>query len=128
MKKLSKTLTELGIAFTFPIKIKDANGNETYFENSNGFWHRYEYDSGGNETYYENSSGFRSKYYYDSEGNETYYENSDDFWHRYERDANGTETYYENSKGVKEGTPKSSKTCEGKVVEVDGIKYKLTAL
>lgn len=65
MKLLSETLTELGIAFSFPIKINDANGNETY---------------------------------------------------------------YENSKGVKRGTPKSAKTCEGKVVEVDGIKYKLTAL
>ena len=29
---------------------------------------------------------------------------------------------------VEEGTPRSAKTCEGKVVEVDGIKYKLTAL
>ena len=28
MKLLSETLTELGIAFTFPIEIKDANGNE----------------------------------------------------------------------------------------------------
>ena len=42
MKKLSETLTELGIAFSFPIKINDANGNETYYENSKGFWQRYE--------------------------------------------------------------------------------------
>ena len=86
MKPLSETLTELGIAFTFPIEITDSNGYATY------------------------------------------YENSDDYWHRYERDANGDETYYENSYGTKEGTPRSAKTCEGKVVEVDGIKYKLTAL
>jgi hypothetical protein len=89
MKKLSETLTELGIAFTFPIKIKDANGNVTYYENSNDYWYRYERD-------------------------------------RY--DANGTVTYYEDSEGFKRGTPKSAKTCEGKVVEVDGVKYKLTAL
>ena len=86
MKKLSETLTELGIAFTFPIRIWDAKGYQTYYEDSDGYWHRYE------------------------------------------RDANGDETYYENSYGTKEGTPRSAKTCEGKVVEVDGIKYKLTAL
>ena len=89
MKKLSETYKELGIAFTFPIEIKDANGNVTYYENSNDYWYRYERD-------------------------------------RY--DANGTVTYYEDSEGFKRGTPKSAKTCEGKVVEVDGIKYKLTAL
>ena len=86
MKKLSETYKELGIAFSFPIRIKDAKGNETYYENSNDCWIKREYDT------------------------------------------NGKVTYYENSKGVKRGTPKSAKTCEGKVVEVDGIKYKLTAL
>ena len=65
MKPLSETLTELGIAFSFPIEIEDANGHETY---------------------------------------------------------------YEDSDGLKAGTPKSAKTCEGKVVEVDGIKYELKAL
>jgi hypothetical protein len=86
MKPLSEIYKELGIAFSFPIKIKDVNGYETY------------------------------------------HEDSDDYWERYERDANGNMTYFEDSNGVKEGTPKSDKTCEGKVVEVDGIKYKLTAL
>lgn len=86
MKKLSETLTELGIAFTFPIEINDANGNDTYYEDRNGYWYRID------------------------------------------RDANGYETYYENSNGYKDGTPHSAKTFEGKVVEFDGIKYKLTAL
>ena len=107
MKKLSEIYKELGIAFSFPIKINDANGNETYYESSYGYWHRYEYDADGNMTYYENSS---------------------DFWYRCERDANGKVTYCEDSTGVGWGTPKSAKTCEGKVVEVDGIKYKLKAL
>jgi len=89
MKKLSETYKKLGIAFSFPIEIRDANGNVTYYENSNDYWYRYERD-------------------------------------RY--DANGTVTYYEDSEGFKRGTPKSAKTCEGKVVEVDGVKYKLTAL
>jgi hypothetical protein len=128
MKPLSETYKELGIAFTFPIKINDANGNRTYREDSDGFWYRCEYDANGNETYYEDSEGFWARYERDDNGNMTYYEDSTDYWARYERDASGNETYYENSLGVKRGTPKSAKTCEGKVVEVDGIKYKLTAL
>ena len=86
MKLLSETLTELGIAFTFPIRIKDANGEETYREDSDGFWYRYE------------------------------------------RNAKGEGTYYEDSKCLKLGTPRSAKTCEGKVVVFDGIKYELKAL
>ena len=86
MKKLSETYKELGIAFTFPIEILDTNGNQTYYELSDGYWSRSE------------------------------------------RDAIGNRTYFENSEGDKLGTPKSAKTCEGKVVEVDGIKYKLKAL
>ena len=107
MKKLSETLTEMGIGFTFPIEIKDANGKETYYEDSDDYWCRYERDANGNLTYHEDSS---------------------DYWCRWERDANGKETYFENSDGLKRGTPRLAKTCEGKVVEVDGIKYKLTAL
>jgi hypothetical protein len=128
MKPLSETLTELGIEFTFPIEIYDAKGNRTYFEASDGFWQRCEYDDNGKETYYEDSDDFWARYERDANGKVTYFENSDDYWYKYERDANGNETYYENSKGVKRGTPKSAKTCEGKVVEVDGIKYKLKAL
>ena len=128
MKPLSETLTELGIAFSFPIEINDAKGNETYYEGSDGFWCRCEYDSKGNETYYEGSDGFWGKREYNSKGNETYFEDSTGFWCKREHDSKGNVTFYENSKGVKEGTPKSAKTCEGKVIEVDGIKYKLTAL
>jgi hypothetical protein len=86
MKKLSETYEELGIAFTFPIEIKDANGNETYYEDSYDYWYRYEYD------------------------------------------ADGCVTYFESSNGTKRGTPRSAKTCDGKVVVVDGTKYKLQAL
>jgi len=107
MKKLSETYKELGIAFSFPIEIIDAKGNETYYEDSDGYCERREYDANGKLTYYEDS---------------------DDHWYRREYDANGDESYFEDSKGVKRGTPKSAKACEGKVVEVDGIKYKLTAL
>ena len=81
---LSDTYKKLGIAFAFPIKIKDGEGNETYFEDSNGYWARYEYDEKGNRTYYETSTGYKI------------------------------------------GTKRSS--CSGKVIEVDGKKYKLMEL
>ena len=91
MKPLSETLTELGIAFSFPIEIKDAKGNVTYFEGSNSVWHRYEYDAKGYETYFENSAGCCQ---------------------RWEYDDNGYITYYEDSAGVQEGTPKSENEPE----------------
>ena len=59
MKKLSETLTELGIAFAFPIRIQDAKGNETYYEISKGYWGKSEYDAKGNRTYYEDSYGYK---------------------------------------------------------------------
>jgi hypothetical protein len=60
----------------FPFKIKDKNGNVRYFENSNGFWHKYELDENGNLRFFEDSSGYWGKYELDEEGNERYYENS----------------------------------------------------
>ena len=54
---LSETLTELGIAFTSPIVIKDENGNQTYYEVVGCHWWKAAYDHGGFATYYENSDG-----------------------------------------------------------------------
>ena len=86
MKKLSETLTELGIAFSFPIEITDENGNHTYYEDSHGYWSRSEYDGNGNRTYLENSRGY---------------------WSRSEYDESGNRIYYETSEGYKEGTPRA---------------------
>jgi len=105
MKKLSETYKELGIAFAFPIEIKNENGKTTYYENSDGFGSRSEYDNNGYETYQEFSDGF---------------------WYRYEYDEDGNQTYYECSGGYKKVTKRSS--CDGKVIEIDGKKYKLTEL
>jgi len=134
MKKLSETYKELGIAFSFPIYIKDAEGNKTYYEGnetcyegSKGYWSKYEYDAKGNRTYFENSNGDWQKSTYDADSNETYYEDSSGYWRKTEYDANGNETYYEDSDGDKNGTPRSQ-SCDGKVIEVDGKKYKLTEL
>ena len=108
MKPLSETLTELGIAFTFPIEITDSNGYATYYENSDDYWERYERDDSGNPTYYEDSNKSWKKWERDANGYVTYYEDSSKFWCRYERDAYGNETYFENSEGEKRGTPKSN--------------------
>ena len=60
-------------------------------------------DKNGKLIYLEFSSGFWTKREYDSQGNNTYYE-----------DSNG---------GIRDNRPKP---CENKVVEIDGVKYKLT--
>ena len=85
------------------LQIRDKNGNLIYLEDSNGYWRKHEYDSQGNHIYFENSDGFWAKYEYDSGGNQIYFENSDGL--------------------IKDKRPKS---CEGKIVEIDGEKFKLT--
>jgi hypothetical protein len=107
MKKLSDTYKELGIDFTFPIEINDAKGNRTYYEDSDGYWSKSEYDANGDETYFEDSDDYWYKRECDDNGKETYFEDSDGDWFRYEYDDNGNETYFEDSKGNKEGTPRS---------------------
>ena len=124
MKLLSKIYKEQGLDFTFPIEIKDSNGNQTYLEADDGYWHKREYDSKGNETYYEDSKGSWYRFEYDANGKQTYFEADGGSWIRREYDSKGNRTYYEDSKGIKLGTPRS-KSCDGKVVEIDGKKYEL---
>ena len=58
-------------------RVYDTNGNETYYENSDGYWVKREYDNNNNEIYYENSNGYWIKIEYDSNGNVIYREDSD---------------------------------------------------
>jgi hypothetical protein len=37
--------------------IRDNNGNLIYWENSDGFWEKHEFDFEGNELYYQNKNG-----------------------------------------------------------------------
>ncbi len=62
-------------------RLFDSNGNEVYFEASDGYWSKSEYDSNGNKIYFENSDGYWAKQEYDSNGNETYFEDSDGVIH-----------------------------------------------
>ena len=62
----------------------------------------------------------------DKKGNRIYFERADGFWAKYEYDSQGNCIYYEDSDGViKDNRPKS---CEGKIVEFDGEKYKLVKI
>lgn len=63
------------------LEIRNKNDKRIYIENSKGYWSKREYDSEGNEIYFENSDG-----------------------------------------NVEDNRPKPS------VVEIDGVKYKLTKL
>ncbi len=62
----------------------------------------------------------------DKNGNQIYWEDYDGFWCKTEYDSNGNEKYWEDSNGFSiDNRPKG---CEGRVVEIDGKKYKLTEL
>ena len=87
------------------LEIKDKNGKRIYSENSSGFWVKWEHDSQGNVIYVEDSDGL---------------------WEKWEHDSQGNTIYFENSSGAI--IDKRPKPCEGKIVEIEGIKYKLTKI
>ena len=60
----------------FPFFIKDKNGNELYYEESNGSWVKREVDENDNEIHYEDSDGYWAKHEYNELGQEIYYETS----------------------------------------------------
>ena len=64
----------------FPFIIKDKNGNEIYYETSDGHWRKREYDDNGNKIYCEDENGHWWKYVYNDKGNEIYCETSDGHW------------------------------------------------
>ena len=102
-----KTIAQKLNVKEFPFKIKNSNGNVIYFEDSNGFWYKYEYDSNGNEIYFENSNGYWYKIEYNSNGNRIYFEDSTGFWYKQEFNSNGNVIYYENSRGrIEDNRPK----------------------
>ena len=85
--------------------IRNKNGKQIYWERFNGQWAKLEWDSRNNQIYWERSNGHWGKYEYDSEG---------------------CLIYSEDSSGIiKDNRPKPS---EDRVVEIDGVKYKLTKL
>ena len=83
--------------------IRNKNNKLIYFEDSNRFWKKWEYDSEGNVIYWETSNGI---------------------WEKREYDSKGNQIYFENSNGII--LDKRPKPCENKIVEIEGVKYKLT--
>lgn len=77
--KVKKTIAQqLGVK-EFPFEIKDKNNNRIYYEDSNGYWAKSEFDKDGNEIYYEISNGYWVKSEFDKDGNKIYYEISNGY-------------------------------------------------
>jgi len=79
--------------------VLNSNRKEIYFENSDGYWRKTEYDDKGKLIYYENSNGYREKKDYNENGKLIYFENSDGYWDKRDYDGNGNIIYSENSDG-----------------------------
>jgi hypothetical protein len=108
---MNKTIAQQLKITEFPFIIKDKNGNRIYFEASNGYWEKCQYDQNGKligkVIYFETSNGYWSKYQYNQNGKEIYFENSDGYWSKREYDQNGNQIYFENSNGnVTDNRPK----------------------
>ena len=95
-----KTIAQQLNVKEFPFRIEDSRGNEIYFENSDGYWVKSEYDLQGNLIYEESSDGYWEQCKYDSNGNEIYLEDSDGYWEKSEYDSQGNLNYLENSDGL----------------------------
>jgi hypothetical protein len=108
----------------FPFEIKDSNGKQIYFEDSYGYWAKYEFDSNGKEIYWETSYGAWTKHEYDSNGNNTYYENSDGYWvkRKYDSKGNLNLIYLENSNGaITDNRPKTDVQKAIELLEKEGL-------
>ncbi len=79
--------------------IYNDRGNKIYYENSRGYWRKYEYDNIGNKIYVEDSNGYWIKSEYDDNRNIIYSEDSYGDWIKYEYDERGRLIYKEFSYG-----------------------------
>jgi hypothetical protein len=77
--------------------------NILYFEESTGFWRKYEYEY-TKLMYYENSDDFWVKYKYDDNGRKTDRKNSEGEWSTYKYEKNGTWEYTEYPSGFWENS------------------------
>jgi uncharacterized membrane protein len=106
----------------FPFEIRDSKGNRIYWEDSEGYWSKAEYDSNGNRIYHENSTGYWCKLEYDSNGKEIYWEDQDGSWSKWQYDSNGKEIYYETSDGtIKDLRPKTVELTMDEIAKKFGI-------
>ena len=86
--------------YDYHTRILGSSKNELYYEDSNGFWEKWEYDQYGNKIYYEDYDGFWIKREYDLNGYWIYFEDSNGEWEKREYNQYGNIIYLENSTGI----------------------------
>jgi len=60
---MKQTIAQFLSIKEFPFIIKDKYGNKIYYEDSDGYWSKKEYNETGNKVYFENNSdGIWSNY------------------------------------------------------------------
>ena len=74
--KDNQTIAQFLKVETFPFIVNDDKGNIIYYEDSDGYWTKYEYDDQSNPIYFEDTNGYWTKLEYDKKGNEVYCEDS----------------------------------------------------
>ena len=83
----------------FPFIIHNEDGKELYYEDSEGYWFKREYDSENRLTYYQDSCGSWQKKERNPSGQISCYEDSSGYWYKKEFDANNQTIYFEDSSG-----------------------------
>jgi len=118
-----KTIAQQLNVTTFPFVINDKDGKRIYYEDSNDYWIKREYDAHGREIYYETSNGYWWKSEYDAHGNEIRFEYSDGLWIKREYDAHGNLICHEDSAGtVIDKRPKHVELTLQQIADKMGIK------
>ena len=74
IKELTKLSNGKELDIEYPIKLYDKDGKQVYFEDSDGYCWKREYDD-GKQVYFEASNGYWWKYEY-KDGKHVYFENS----------------------------------------------------
>ncbi|MFA5749589.1 MAG: hypothetical protein WC927_05860 [Bacilli bacterium] len=64
------------ICYATSFEVYNEKDNVIYFEDSNGYWSKWEYDEKDHRICYEDSNSYWEKSEYDEKGNMIYYENS----------------------------------------------------
>ena len=122
-----KTIAQQLNVTEFPFEIKDKNNNLIYWEDSEGFWSKREWDLENNhQIYFENSKGYWWKQEWDSANNQIYFEKSDGYWAKKEWDSTGL-IYFEDSNGeIIDNRPKPTPeyTMEELIAKV-GYEFKI---
>ena len=99
VKELTKLSTGKDLDIVYPIKLYDKEGKDVYYEDSNGYWQKYEYNRDGKQVYREDSCGYWWRCEYSQAGKAVYFKDSTGYWEKFEYDRDGKQVYFENSEG-----------------------------